>query len=448
MIKMKQGPTTRKNLALREGDRSMNRKQVSGLVLHLLIALLLLSTAGCAGAPASSTGQSVNLKFVYLEELSGNYTQLAETFHNQNPNITVTLVSIPAFAGDPSSTFAVQIRNADAFRAPTNLMDKSITDQLLPLDALLSTDKNFPKSDQFPGALLALRLNGKQLGIPAGIEPYAVYYVPQEFKDAKVDVPGPDWTIDQFTQAAWSIQNQTDPSKLIYGFCSHPAAGADDLILFTHLFGGGLTQGPLVEKAPLVLNQPANASAAAWYADLKLKAGLLPDPASYAAIVQLIGDQHCGFWIDTLNRRRFGGETVFGSKTQQGLVNMLPLPTYKNQYNLVQVDSYSILAASAHSQEAWLWLRFLTQQPTASGMLIPPLQSQAANTANNSPERLAIAARLKDPVEWTSLWMLRDPRLGKAYDLMAQAELNILNRKAAPQTALDTAQKSIQQATP
>ena len=169
---------------------------------------------------------------------SADYQPLADAFHHEHPHITVELVAV-AKTEDYVTRFNSEITKADAFRAPAGLLSGRFGAKAVPLDSILDTDRSFPRADLFPGSLDVLRANGKQMGFPAGLETMAVFYNPQKFKDAGIQPPGPDWTLDDFLQAAASINNQKDLARFTYGFCSSANASADAQF-FTYLFGGDL----------------------------------------------------------------------------------------------------------------------------------------------------------------------------------------------------------------
>jgi ABC-type glycerol-3-phosphate transport system substrate-binding protein len=152
--------------------------------LSLVLAAILL--AGCAGFSLPDLfAKPVTLGFLYLEG-AANYQPLADEFHRLHPGITVKLIPVTY------DNFQSQAAVADMIRLPNSLLTDDLVKNLLKLDNQISIDPNFPKSDLFPGSLEALQLGGKQIGIPAGLEPMVVYYSPRKFAAAGVKPPGPD----------------------------------------------------------------------------------------------------------------------------------------------------------------------------------------------------------------------------------------------------------------
>lgn len=415
-----------------------------------LLAVVALAVGLFTFAPRILPQQSdkeVNIRFVYLAG-SADYQSLASAFHQQHPNITIDLVAIPQLE-DMYTRFQTEIANADVFRAPVRWLGDDQVQHLLPLDHLLAIDKQFPHSDLFPGSLKPLQANGKQMGIPAGLETAAIFYNPKKFEDAGIQPPGPDWTLDEFLQAAVSINNQKDARRFTYGFCSNPNAG-DDFAFFSYLFDGGMFYSNARPTRP-TLNRRENVNALIWYTSLKTDYGILPDVSNSYQMTSRIAGQYCGFWMDTASRVNFGGETVYGLVSDPFPVKMLPLPAHIGQYPGAAVEDYSILASSQNAPAAWEWIKYLVGQPAAAGKLIPPLKTQVFSKDNPyglSTDLLAVASRLpENPILYPLDGMLRGNQqaVNQTAEIFHQAVVQVFNGEAGAQAALDLAQAKAEQ---
>jgi ABC-type glycerol-3-phosphate transport system substrate-binding protein len=408
-----------------------------GKKLWLRAALAALATiiiAGCSGL-GFPTPEPVELRFVYIDR-GADYAALAEAFHREHPNITVTLDAVSP-QGNLSSAMVQRIANADALRIPMEAISADLARAFLPLDGMTGTVSSLPREDLFAGSLEGLVVNGKQMGLPAGLNPFVVYYTPQKLAAAGVSAPPPDWTLEAFVGAAAAVNNpEEDPGseRFAYGFCSSPAF--PDIALITYLFGGGLFDS-LVQISNPELNQPANVEALAWYGGLRNEQGLIPATRSPRDVGALIYRRSCGFWIDWLDASTFGPESAVGAE-------MLPLPRHQRAFNIAFQDGYFILAGSEHPEETFQWVTFLMQQESASGSLIPPRRSAVQSpeyAARVGPGVVAVARSLPQDTVILSFDMFQNQRFGQILERFAQAAAQVVYEGADPQAALDAAQE-------
>ncbi len=407
----------------------------------LLITLLVAVLAGCSGLSLGLGGKPVTLRFVYIEN-AADYEPLAQEFHRQHPNITVTLDPV-SHGRDMESNLAAKADGADAIRIPMTMLQDQMAANFLPLDMQISTAKNFPQSDLIPGALEGLQVSGKQLGLPAGIDPFVVFYSPQKFASAGVQPPPPNWTMDEFVKTAMAINNTNEAlvgsPQYTYGFCSHPSF--TDLAIFTYLFGGGLFDSLTTISHP-TLNRRENVDALTWYASLKTDMGIIPDMSEPRQVGELVARSNCGFWIDWLDRSTFGN---YGPDD----ATALPLPAYKGQFNVALLDGYFLFTKSQNPDEAWQWINFLIGQQSASGRLIPPLKSliDSQDYAGRVPKgTLNVARSLPQQMVVLGLEMYQNQRFGKVLELFATATTQVFSGEKGPQAALDEAQKQAEDA--
>jgi ABC-type glycerol-3-phosphate transport system substrate-binding protein len=210
--------------------------------------------------------------------------------------------------------------------------------------------------------------------------------------------------------------------------------------MFAYLFGGGLVDNPYQPTRP-TLNLQANIDALTWYASLKNDFGLLPPARNVRGVYQEIGANHCGFWMDLLDRSTFGGQRDFETMP-------LPLPTYKAAFGAATLDGYVVLSGSKHPNEAYQWIRYLMQDQLASGVLIPPIGKQvddAAYARRVSAATLAVAQSLPEQTILLGLEMYRDSRFGQVLELYNAAAQQVIQGMSSPETALDLAQMEAEQ---
>jgi len=405
--------------------------------MFLLTALLL---GGCTTLSSPlPTAEPVVIRFVVIGEAEG-IPALIETFQKENPKISIQLETMNFFRQNEGESFADLIGEIDVLRSDMRFLSPEALGAFLPLDALIEAEATFQKDDLFPGTLEAFRLDGVQLGVPAGLNPYVAFYDSVLFERAGVQPPSINWTLDDFLNAAKAVNNQTPESfsagSLAYGVCSSPRSF--DPIVLAYLFGGGLFDDFDTPTQP-TLNTPENVAALEWYVALKRVHNLFPpdegNTGGFGAGTASQGTL-CGLWLQWFDS---------GIQERVGMheIKMLPLPIYSDRFNVVWVDGYHIPSMSKHPQEAWKWISFLVKNQAASGDLVPPMRSQIESidyAQRVSASALAVARSLGPETRVLKYSLFSRSGLGNAYALFLQAVDQSMTQGILPDVALDEAQ--------
>jgi ABC-type glycerol-3-phosphate transport system substrate-binding protein len=351
-----------------------------GIKRKIIVAILALSisfTSGCGvlqnGIAASDP---VTLKFGYSEG-AADYKTIAKEFEKEHPNIQIELVSL-----ERNALYGSQSQDLDAFRWDVSNFSEQIMSKLLSLDDFLTSGK-INSNDFYPGTIEALQYQGKQIGLPAGVNIYTAYANTQTFTRMGVDLPSnKNWTIDDFLAAASSVNNQQGDLKdddFSFGYCSN--ADSFDPLVFTYLFGGAIfDQLPSPTKA--TLDTPENESALEWFANLKNEYGVLSDPVVISRglgsrnVRLAITAKKCGLWLGTYSDRF---QDTWGKWDTEP--TMLPLPKGKAEFNVGLLDGYFILNTTKHPSETFEWISYLSQQPGSEGLMMPVLLSRIKSDA-------------------------------------------------------------------
>jgi ABC-type glycerol-3-phosphate transport system substrate-binding protein len=411
-------------------------------LLALLVLAVSLAAPACSLSPAppTPTPVPVTLRFALRKNVA-DYTALASQFHQLHPGVVVEVVPIDPFERDPLAT--IDDLNIDVVRWGQNYLTADRAEQLLPLDEIILGDPNFPRQDLVKGAMEALRYKGIQRGLPAGLDFVVAYYNAERLKIAGAAPPGPDWNLDDLVALAKEI-NHTEglytQAEFAYGFCSEPESG--DPLYLAYLFGGGVVDSLTAPRRP-TLDDPAVIKAVQWYADLRLKDGVIPDPDEIGKsfprgrLYEAILRNKCGLWFGQYADQ--GGRMWPMEWESQGV--MLPLPRAQAPLSYAGVDGYFLLTKSQHRREAWEWMRFLLDHQEASGMMLPPLKSQVNSTQYTErvgKDVAAVARRL------TANAILLpgdlDPRLEKVVQLYMAAVKRAVKGDTDVASALDEAQ--------
>jgi ABC-type glycerol-3-phosphate transport system substrate-binding protein len=409
----------------------------------LFLVAMLLSTASCSLSPAppTPTPEPITLRFAFRQNVA-DYRPLVTQFQQLHPGITVRLVPIESYNRDPLAE--IDSQELDVVRWGQGFLTADRAEQLLPLDEIILVDAGFPRQDMVKGAMEALSYKGIQRGLPAGLNFVVAYYNVARLKAAQAAPPSPDWTLDDFLALALAVNHTegttTSQAGFVYGFCSTPDNG--DPLYLAYLAGGGMVDS-LAEPSRPTLDDPANVKAVQWYADLRLKHGVIPDPDDIdmafprGGLYEAIISNKCGLWFGQFADQ--GGKTWPVEWISQGV--MLPLPRSKAAFSYAGVDGYYLLTKSQHRREAWEWMRFLLDHQEAAGMMMPPLNSQIDSTqyaGRVGQDVAAVARRL------TANAILLpgniDPRLYQVMGLFLGAVKQAVKGDTDAETALKEAQ--------
>jgi arabinogalactan oligomer / maltooligosaccharide transport system permease protein len=269
-----------------------------------------------------------------------------------------------------------------------------------------------------PNTVEAVTYDGKVYGIPLAFKCLALFY-------NKALIDAPPRTTDELESLSTRF---ADPTQFTVAWENTPYVQAP----WNHGFGGGVFQGDVV-----ALDQPGNADALAWVADLT-KRGLLPEEPTAALVTQLFNEGLAGMVV---NGPWFLGEIA--SDIDFGVV---PLPivsaTGEPARPFLTVEAAMISAHAAHPDEAIALAQFLASPEAALVRAIEGRQSVATLAAHedprvaNDPQLAAFRAQLDATVP-----LPNRPEMGATWEPMARAQRRVARGTLEPEVAVRTAQK-------
>ena len=187
-----------------------------------LVLLMLVAASGCARFAPVPTPVPVTLRLAYREHTVELQSQ-AEAFHAKYPHITVQITKIQRWGNEIGTL--VRGKQVDVFIESRSALDFAQQGQLLSLNEVLLDAWDSIRSDYYQGTWESLAVQGQQWGIPAGLDMYAFYLNTDVLRSLKLEVPSPNWTIEDFTEL---INRMNYPEGLpssdqkVYGFCTDP----------------------------------------------------------------------------------------------------------------------------------------------------------------------------------------------------------------------------------
>jgi ABC-type glycerol-3-phosphate transport system substrate-binding protein len=368
-------------------------KTVRALANLFLLSTIILSAAcskesSTIGQEIAGDEQNVIITFAASESQRGLYEPLMEAFHGQNPQVTVQFVAIGLDA-DPLTLAST----ADTTLLPKGVYPLDLSDSFRDLTPLMETDPDLQPDDFWPGLLSACQdTEGHIVGVPLSGSLTGIFFDREAFDQAGLPYPAPGWTWDDFRQAVVAVAQQSEDG-VHYGF-------ADNATMRRSILA------PLV-AAYLDQNQGKIAAQTLaqelqWYFDLAGEDALYPlnELANSSMVLEtLFAENRPAMWIGPLNAAMpdYSGNAI----DQNGFA---PFPVAGDgplgNTTPAEVTCAGVSAGSAHPQEAWAWLDFLTRY-RATQVAINPLvelpvrRSVAEETAyfQALPQEVSLAAR-------------------------------------------------------
>jgi len=352
-------------------------KTVRALANLLLLSTIFLSAACSKESPITSQGnagdeQNVIITFAAIESQRGLYEPLMEAFHQQNPQVRVQFASLsPEAQGDLAALSSA----ADTTLLWTGAIASNIGSYFRDLNPLIDADSNFQAEDFWPGILSACQdAEGHIVGVPLSGSLTGIFFDREAFDQVGLPYPAPGWTWYDFRQAVAAVAQQSNHG-FRYGF-------ADNATLRRFILAP-LVAAHLEQNQGKIVAQTL-AQELQWYLDLAEEEMLytLKEPANSLEVLQtLFAENRPAMWIGPLNAVMPDDS---GNAIDQDGFAPFPVAGDGSQENTTPVDvtCAGVSAGSAHPQEAWAWLDFLTRyQATQVG----------TNPLVNLPARRSVA---------------------------------------------------------
>jgi multiple sugar transport system substrate-binding protein len=324
---------------------------------------LILISAVSACAEVAPPVEPVMISFAYDDLEAGPYEALVTKFSEIYPHITIER--------------SADYDEADVFLvSPFNLDDLLEENAILNLASLVQDDESFDLADYYPGAVGSFISDDKVWAIPDGVTVMVLYYNQDLFDRYGVPYPQPGWTWNDFLDAARAIREPTDG---VFGYGDvdeyfHP-------FMFVYLRGGRITDS-MYNPTRMTYDEPQTIAAMEWYAALAHDYNVAPRNDQFFELggnVQTgVYAERIGMWIDWIHVR--GGSTHIDHDWPalwEMRWGMVPLPQYEDAFVPMITDGYAIASDTAHPDECWQWISFLSAQAQLPSNMFPARKSLA-----------------------------------------------------------------------
>ena len=313
------------------------------------------------GAPAANT-EAVEV-VMFDRDLPHEVTyrkELADRFMQENPNIKVTVDTIPQGYQETLMARIAAGTAGDAFRHATHWgMSKYAARGLLqPLDEFVELD-DYDLSVFFPGALESNRYQGKLYALPVNghAGESGIYYSPELFAEAGIAEPDDTWTYDDYDEAMVALTKDLDNDGKTDQWGAWVVTWYEASLTPIDAHGGW----PLNEDGTQAnWTNEGTMAGIQWIVDVyhDLKASV-PSP-TYDVKQQLwssgkLGTALSGIWE----------MTTLGDITPEGRTLKLatgPIGPSGHRGGFAGCNNFPIWASSKHPYETFQWIKFLSSK--------------------------------------------------------------------------------------
>ncbi len=336
------------------------------LILSLVLLLVALVAAQCAGVPAAPDTAAVDAATTAETEAmpvtiewwtvnSEEYTEqvqrdMAKAFEAEHPNIKVNVTVLPESGFSEKMTTALGAGEG----APdvAFFWDSNWFPEALELTPYIEADPDFDPSMYIEGFWKTRALWGdKVIGLPLGVGAQFVMYNKDVFDEMGVDYPSDDWTTDDYLEL---VSQLNDPDKKRWGG-DRPRRPYRAI-----WFNYGPKARLYSEDSTTVdgyLNSPESVAAYTWAWDL-VNTGATPTPAD----IEVLGTEGTGP-VDLF----MAGRLAMATLNQGHMLNaveagvnfgVVPEPGVAGNERFVNAWSLtaSIWKGTEHPDEAWEFL--------------------------------------------------------------------------------------------
>lgn len=375
----------------------MHRRTISILTGAAALALAVSGCSGPTGSDTSTTGsgaaggetdEAVTISYLNWGANGGheeNLQAIADAFHEENPNITVEIQTVPydgyftalqtAIAGGSApDTFELNYEEFSTYAADGALAELTEVDTSGYVDDLLN----------------GFVYDGKQYGLPEAFQAGILAYNKDLFDAAGVSYPTEDWTWDDAWAAAEKI---TDPANDVWGL-QQPAHFWEFYSTLAAAGGHFFNE----DKSAAAFNSPEGLAAFEW---LTKKSGVVAPPVNEIAGIPDI--ESTMFKNGQLGMWQVASGAIAGLRDTQANWDIQIVPALESHTAYAFVDMIGVSSSSAHKEAAEKWAQYFTSADVA-------IEQRVASSWN--------LAALKDQSKFTE-WLQDAPPANKAAVLLA-----------------------------
>ena len=333
-----------------------------GLTLAACAAPAAPATTETAGGAAAPSAEKVTIRFharIGTQE-DTLYDMQMPKFMEENPNIELVKESFPGaeYSAKLSTMLAGGTLGDVAWTAlgQSKIFFDYAQNVIQPIDDLVASE-GVDLSQWYEGCINAISTEGNLLGLPFKAHPglAVIYYNTTAFEAAGVDVPTPEWTMEDQLAAALALTNREGDTPM-FGYL--PSTTWKAFVTLMRAYGGQLINEDGTE---FLLDSDLGYQATQWQYDFFQTHMVAPTPEEMLGFGDSPGNQ---MWASGNLGMYQGGTSVsvlgntIGDKFEwMAVPNAIgPGGVGGSDY---EVDAYSVTTATEHPVEAFQWVQYL-----------------------------------------------------------------------------------------
>jgi multiple sugar transport system substrate-binding protein len=230
---------------------------------------------------------------------------------------------------------------------------------LLPLDDFLDDDEEISLADFDPQLLDGMRYNGKLLGLPTDFSPIAILYNKDLFDRFNVPHPHPNWTTDDFLDAARRLTRDTDGDGHtdMFGFATIDSYNRWPAWVWNN--GGEILSA---DGKRCLMDGAEAIEGLRLYVDLarRQKVSPTPGPTPGLSMGQEQSDLFASRRVAMIAESRYIYKRLIGSRTLPFRWDVAPMPKRRSQVTTFIWGGNCMLKSTKHPRQAWEFLKFMS----------------------------------------------------------------------------------------
>ena len=389
------------------------------LAATLLLGVWLHSTRTLQ-APADHRVH-LRLAALYTSQAMEDYQDLVDDFNRRNPDVLVELQGIPGSYYDKLLVMFAGRTTPDVM-----WMGKGMA-QFASRDAFLDVEDEFriPPGHYYESVLDCYRFNGRLMGFPLGADFAVIVYNLDLFEQAGLPPPAPDWTLEDFRQAARRLTVREGGQVRQWGFYGEIDPG---------VFGAEVLSPDMSEER---IDRPEWRSYLDFHLKLIFEDGSMPSrleipgagiltrrQAFYRGQAAMISD---GFHFQTMR------EEISDFRW-----DIAPVPLGARRACASSTQGFAVSRHTPHPAEAVRLLKYLVapeSQRRMGGVLVPSHRESARRAIEDMPAPPHNREVILDSMETLNPFP-RHPKINELQQALAETTRLVLTRQQSPEAGL------------
>lgn len=351
------------------------------------------SAATASAAAQAPAGGKVTLTANMRTSEDEAFSKRSQQFSEAHPNVTVKFEALTGDYYTPLKTRIAGGQTPDVYYAHTSNMayqNFATGGTAMPIDDLLAKNK-VDLTQWYPQGIAALKLGGKMYGLPVRgqVSWLFIYYNIDMFKKNGIDLPTPNWTLDDLVTAGKQMTKSTGSAVDVWGL-GPSTFGYEGTCGHVRRWNGEFWNPGSGPGKTCTLDTPESVASFEWSWNLmykdKIMAPTSEDPA------KLFGQNKLAMAIERLCGERATYAQNVNKQFDWGIEVMPKGPTGRRG-GFLSTDSLQVAKVTKAPDDAFALLQWYTNKDSG---IAAALQSKGSLTPGFRPDVYCSAELLND----------------------------------------------------